>query len=172
MSEETARLDRMLSANLLWFGRVLNKRFEDLLASKGGGLTMPQARILLRLDHFGPLGPRVLAAATEMEPPALARTVSHMERLGLVRRNRDSDDRREVVVDLTRAGRRKVPELVKLFAEADAWLTKGLPREVAQRLVARLSSLRERLCASAPAAEAAVQEKPGGDSPGAFEEAS
>jgi len=83
-------LETLLGTNLLWFGRVLNKRFEALLARDGRGLTPAQARILLRLHHFGPLPQKQLAESTEVEPPTLARTVGLMERQGLVRRRRNT----------------------------------------------------------------------------------
>jgi DNA-binding MarR family transcriptional regulator len=171
MSKDTARLERMLGANLLWFGRVLNKRFEALLAAKGGGLTMAQARILLRLDHFGPLSQRVLAEITEVEPPTLARTVSLMERQGLLRRARNPDDQREVVVTLAAGGCRKVPVLIDLFSEAEAWLTEGLPRSQVEKLVQQLSNVRKRLAENAPGGARSRQDR-NGSPDGALEEAS
>ena len=171
MRKDTARLEQMLGANLLWFGRVLNKRFEALLAHKGRGLTTAQARILLRLDYFGPLSQRALAGMTDVEPPTLARTVGLMERQGLLRRDRNPEDRRQIVVRLTAAGRRKVPVLIDLFREAEAWLTEGLPRSQVQKLVAQLSTVRERLCDNAPCGAAARQGRSGASAE-ALEEAS
>ena len=141
-------LENLLGTNLLWFGRVLNKRFEALLAQDGRGLTSAQARILLRLHHFGPLPQKELAESTEVEPPTLARTVSLMERQGLVRRRRNREDRRQVVVDLSAVGRRRLPRLFGLLHEAESWLTDGVSRKDVQRLVRDLSTVRDRLCAN------------------------
>jgi DNA-binding MarR family transcriptional regulator len=142
------KLENLLGTNLLWFGRVLNKRFEALLAQDGRALTSAQARILLRLHHFGPLPQKELAESTEVEPPTLARTVSLMERQGLVRRRRNKEDRRQVVVDLSATGRRRLPHLFELLLEAESWLTDGVSRKDVQRLVRDLSTVRDRLCAN------------------------
>ncbi len=142
-----AHLKPLLGANLLWFGRALTRRFEALLAKRSRGLTMAQARILFTLDGSGPITQKELALRTEVEPPTIGRTISIMERQGLVRRAGNPDDRRQRVVQLRSAGRRQLDQLVNFFEETEAWLTRDIPSQRVRQLVTELSSLRERMTA-------------------------
>jgi len=142
-----AHLEPLLAANLLWFGRALTRRFEALLAKRGQGLTMAQARILFTLDDSGPIPQKDLARRTEVEPSTLGRTIGIMERQGLVGRASNPGDRRQRVVQLRPAGRRQLDQLITFFEETEAELTRDIPAPQVRQLVAELSSLRERLVA-------------------------
>ncbi|MFQ5671161.1 MAG: MarR family winged helix-turn-helix transcriptional regulator [Acidobacteriota bacterium] len=149
-------LQAMLGANLLWLGRVLNKRYEALLSRNGRGVSAAQARVLLRLHVFGPQTQKDLAVMTDVEPPTLARTLEIMEREGLVRRTRNPLDRRQMVVALAALGRRRIPVLFDLLEEVETWLTEGLPRGYVKRLLDELSAVRARLREYAPCRPASV----------------
>ena len=138
-----AHLEPLLSANLLWFGRALTRRFDALLAKRGHGLTMAQARILFTLDGSGPITQKELAQRTEVEPPTIGRTIGILERQGLVRRASNPGDRRQRVVQLRAAGRRQIDQLITFFEETEAWLTRDIPTQRVRQLVTELSSLRE-----------------------------
>lgn len=140
-----SHLEPLLGANLLWFGRALTRRFDALLARRGGGLTMAQARILFTLDNSGAITQRELAGRTEVEPSTLGRTIDGMERQGLVQRSENPTDRRQRVVRLRTAGRRQLDQLIAFFEETEAWLTRDIPEQRVRQLVSELSSLRERL---------------------------
>jgi DNA-binding MarR family transcriptional regulator len=64
-----------------------------------------------------------LARAERVQPPSMTRTVSCLEEEGLVVRRRDDSDGRQVVVELTGAGRARV---LADRRERDAWLTRQL----------------------------------------------
>jgi DNA-binding MarR family transcriptional regulator len=140
-----SHLEPLLGANLLWFGRALTRRFDALLARRGGGLTMAQARILFTLDNSGPITQRELAGRTEVEPSTLGRSIDRMERQGLVQRRDNPTDRRQRVVQLRSAGRDQLDQLIAFFEETEAWLTRDIPDQRVRQLVSELSSLRERL---------------------------
>jgi len=142
-----SHLEHLLGANLLWFGRALNRRFDALLARRGGGLTTAQARILFTLDRTGAITQKELAARTEVEPSTLGRTIERMERQGFVKRRGNPTDRRQRVVELRAAGRRQLDQLIAFFHETEAWLTRDLPEDRVGKLVEELSNLRARLTA-------------------------
>ena len=64
-----------------------------------------------------------LARAERVQPPSMTRTVSCLEEEGLVVRRRNEADGRQVVVELTDAGRARV---LADRRERDAWLTRQL----------------------------------------------
>jgi MarR family transcriptional regulator for hemolysin len=61
--------------------------------------------LLTHIERCSPITQGDLAFATAQHPAAVSRLLSELEELGLVHRKRDADDRRCVLVSLTRKGR-------------------------------------------------------------------
>jgi DNA-binding MarR family transcriptional regulator len=61
--------------------------------------------VLATLDRLGPLTPGRLAAAENVRPPSMTRTVAQLEESGFVRRDPHPTDGRQVLLQLTEAGR-------------------------------------------------------------------
>ncbi len=74
-------------------------------------LSPSQFGCLEALLHLGPLSPRVLAQKLLHSPSNITTVVDNLERDGLVRRERDSTDRRCVTVHLSPRGLRKIQAL-------------------------------------------------------------
>ena len=146
--------DSMLAAHLLCFGRAVRKHFEVRLAQSGIGLTAAQARILMRLNYSGAMAQKAVADAIDVAPPTVAATVEIMERDGLISRQRNPADRRELLVELAERGRNKLPALFELFEALETWLTEGLSQQRVDRLIDELSVLRERLSDYLPCGDA------------------
>lgn len=146
--------ESMLAAQLLCFGRAVSKHFETRIAQSGIGLTAAQARVLMRLNYSGTMAQKALADGIDVTPPTLAATVEIMERDGLVSRQRNPADRRELLVELAKAGRDKLPALFELFEALETWLTEGLSHQRVDRLIDELSVLRERLSDYLPCGDA------------------
>ena len=91
------------------------------------GLTPTQLGVLEALLHLGPLGQRVLGDKLLMSGGNITTVVDNLERRGLVRRERSSDDRRNITVHLTAEGRRLIskvfPGHVRAIVEAFSALT-------------------------------------------------
>jgi DNA-binding MarR family transcriptional regulator len=66
----------------------------------------PRASALSVVVFGGPLPLTRLAAAEQVSPPAMTKTVAALEAAGLVRRERAETDRRLVLVTATAAGKR------------------------------------------------------------------
>jgi DNA-binding MarR family transcriptional regulator len=71
----------------------------------GNSRPTSQLAVLSRLDRAGPQTTSGLAAAEHMRPQSMAEIVADLRADGLVERTRDPADRRQLLVELTQAGR-------------------------------------------------------------------
>ena len=69
------------------------------------GITNAQLFLLLELAGDGPLGIGELAERARTQPSTVSIVVSRLEKAGLVTKVRGAEDRRSVLVDVTRKGR-------------------------------------------------------------------
>lgn len=76
------------------------------------GLTESQFGVLEVLYHLGPRHQRELGAKRLTSGGNITMVVDNLERRGLVRRERDLEDRRRVTVHLTAGGRRLVARIL------------------------------------------------------------
>lgn len=81
------------------------------------GLTISQFGVLEALYHKGPLCQRDVAAKILKSTGNITLVIDNLEKNGLVRRVRDSEDRRFLTVHLTEAG---TALIAKVFAEVEA----------------------------------------------------
>lgn len=75
-------------------------------------LTLTQGSVLSELVHGGPRRMSTLAEFESVRQSSMTALVDRLERLGLVTRTRDPEDRRAVLIRATRKGRQYVNELV------------------------------------------------------------
>lgn len=78
------------------------------LEKKGSSVLAWQA--LNYLDRCGPVPQGLLAQGIGQHPPGISRLVDELERERLVRRGRDRQDRRRVLVALARRGKARLEE--------------------------------------------------------------
>lgn len=97
-------------------------------------LTLAQGSVLTELVNGGPRRMSVLAELEGVRQPSMTDLVRRLERLGLVTRTADPDDRRAVLIEATEAGVQYLDEVI----------------------VAREEFLRERLTALDPSERAAI----------------
>lgn len=113
---------------------------------KSFGLTDAQYNALriLRGHGGGPIASGIIAEQMVSREPDISRLLTRIEALGYIERERDSDDRRVVLVSLTPEGRRRVDALDKplraMHREQFAHLT---PSEI-ESLNTLLSRLRRK----------------------------
>ncbi|MGH2889696.1 MAG: MarR family winged helix-turn-helix transcriptional regulator [Solirubrobacteraceae bacterium] len=86
--------------------------------------------VLSRLDRAGPQTASRLAAAEHMRPQSMAQTVAELEGEGLVKRIPDTADRRQLLVDLTVAGRKF---LRTERQRRENWLAQAIADELSPR---------------------------------------
>lgn len=83
-----------------------------------GGLTHGQFAVLEALLHLGPLNQRDLARKLLRSGGNVTVVIDNLEKRGWVRRERQKQDRRMVIVSLTSAGRRLIARIFPRHAAA------------------------------------------------------
>lgn len=89
------------------------------------GITARQATLLLLVSRSPGISPTDVAADEGISPPSLSAHVDRLERLGLLERIRDQDDRRRVGLRLTPEG---TALLRRVRAARTAWLAERVAR--------------------------------------------
>ncbi|MGB0878056.1 MAG: MarR family winged helix-turn-helix transcriptional regulator [Mycobacterium sp.] len=97
VSELAGELQRVLS-------KVLAVLRHTGRTSTSGDLTLAQLSILLTLLDEGPIRMTDLAARERVRTPTTTVAIRRLEKLGLVKRTRDTSDLRAVLVDITPEG--------------------------------------------------------------------
>jgi DNA-binding MarR family transcriptional regulator len=88
-------------------------------------LTPSQLAVLATLVRCGPMTPRALADSERIKPPSATRIVSSLEEEGLITKEQDPNDGRQVLVHLTDRAR----DRVEASREAkNAWLIERMGR--------------------------------------------
>jgi MarR family transcriptional regulator for hemolysin len=109
--------------------RVVSRAFDDVLEEAGGSL--PVWLVLLNLTIRQTPHQRALAEAVGITGATLTHHLNAMEKRGLITRQRDPDNRRVHVVELTEEGRQTFLRLRQAAMEFNARLNAGLsPQEI------------------------------------------
>lgn len=83
------------------------------IAAVDGDVTVPQLRVLVMVETKGPLNLAAVAAGLGVNPSNASRTCDRLTRAGLLARRESADDRRNITLSLTDAGRRLVNKMMK-----------------------------------------------------------
>lgn len=97
------RLDDQLCFALYAATNAVTRAYRPLLGELG--LTYPQYLVMLVLWQDGPSNVGRIARRLELAPGAVTPLVQRLEAQGLLTRRRDAEDRRNVAIALTAAGR-------------------------------------------------------------------
>src|SRR5258708_27803849 len=126
--------------------RVLSKVFSvlrrgDTNRSEAGDLTLAQLSILLTLVDLGPIRMTELAAHERVRTPTTTVAIRRLEKLGLVKRSRDTSDLRAVLVDVTPRGLVQHREALATRRAALAVLLSRLSEDERETLAKALAPL-------------------------------
>ncbi|GAA2475105.1 MarR family winged helix-turn-helix transcriptional regulator [Streptomyces longisporus] len=113
------------------------------LACSDDSLTLPQLRALVVLDTCGPVKLVALAATLGVNPSTALRMVERLESVGLTDRKSNPDNRREVILSLTPAGRDLVERVLAHRRTEIRTLVQQLPADARGGLVPALTALIE-----------------------------
>jgi MarR family transcriptional regulator, organic hydroperoxide resistance regulator len=120
------------------------------------GLTHPQYLVMLALWQHGSLSVKRLSGLLQLDPGTLSPLLKRLEAAGLLRRERDATDQRNLALALTEKGRALRAEAEQIPAGIVARL--GMPIDELAALQGALTRVidasRQALDASAPEAEA------------------
>ena len=114
---------------VLGASRVLVAVAARSLADVAEEVTLPQYRALVVLGSRGPQRVASLAEALAVTPPTATRMCDRLVRKGLVTRRPSDEDRREVHLSISRAGRDLVTRVTARRRKEIASLLAGIPAE-------------------------------------------
>jgi DNA-binding MarR family transcriptional regulator len=103
-SDARLRLDQQLCFPLYAAANAIGRAYSPLLEPLG--LTYPQYLVMLVLWESAPLSVGQVGERLLLDSGTLTPLLKRLESAGLVKRRRDPDDERRVLVDLSIAGRR------------------------------------------------------------------
>jgi DNA-binding MarR family transcriptional regulator len=83
------------------------------IAAVDDDVTVPQLRVLVMVDTKGPLNLAAVATGLGVNPSNASRICDRLIRAGLLDRQESQDDRRNIALSLTDAGRRLVNKMMK-----------------------------------------------------------
>ncbi|HEX3348613.1 MAG TPA: MarR family transcriptional regulator [Acetobacteraceae bacterium] len=138
---------------LLRASRSVLSRIERALAAHG--LTPTQLGVLECILHKGPLTHRELGRKVLTSAGNMTDVIDKLEARGLVRRRRDTADRRVVRVELTSEGRRLIEQVFPSHADDIAAAMSGLTPAELEQLGSLLRSLGTRAARPLEIGEAA-----------------
>jgi DNA-binding MarR family transcriptional regulator len=119
-STDPLRLDRQICFPLYAASNLLTRLYRPVLAKLG--LTYPQYLVMLVLWESSPLSVGELGTKLHLDSGTLTPLLKRLEQADFVSRQRDADDERRVLVDLTAAGR----ALKRRASTVPATLARGL----------------------------------------------
>ena len=119
-------------ANLRRAARVITRLYDAAL--RPSGLSVAQFTLLQALNTAPGMSQKQLASLLEIDSTTLTRTLEPLRRAGWLR-SRAGDDRREVHLALTAAGRRTYTRALPYWERAQGAFVRALGRESWNRLM-------------------------------------
>jgi DNA-binding MarR family transcriptional regulator len=107
------RLNRLAAEVSAHLSAIYRERF---------GLDIPEWRVMATVGPQRGCTAQYIVGSTRMHKTRVSRAIAHLEERGLMTRATKSDDRREMELRLTKAGRRMYSELVPLALEREGAL--------------------------------------------------
>ncbi len=122
-------------------GEGFQRQIRDVLAEHD--LKPRQLRILDLLDDRGPIGQRELAELMGIDHSVLVNLLNPLEAARLIKRERDTADRRRHVVSIATAGQRRLTQADEAFRDAEDAFFARLTPDDREQLHTLLSQLRQ-----------------------------
>lgn len=122
------RLESFLPYRLNVLATVMSEALARIYEDRYG-FGIPEWRVLATLGQYGRLSAKAVGQHSRMHKTKVSRAVAELERLGLIAREPNAQDKREAFLSLTKAGRATYDDLVPralAFSDAlEAALTPG-----------------------------------------------
>jgi DNA-binding MarR family transcriptional regulator len=99
------------------------RRLRQEAAAEASGLTPTSTAALATIERHGPLTPSELAELERVKRPTVTRTLSCLEREGLIERTPDPADGRSMLISVNPAGRER---LRRLRSRKNAYLARRM----------------------------------------------
>jgi MarR family transcriptional regulator for hemolysin len=144
-----------LGRDLVFTAKEIRESFEDEMARAGGSLGI--WIVLNAISAEGFVSHRILASHAHVDGATITYHVDRAEKLGLVQREVDPDDRRVKRLRLTPEGERRYTELGAVARTFEARVMDGITDAEQARVRRTLAKLRANL--AAPSGEAPARRK-------------
>jgi DNA-binding MarR family transcriptional regulator len=128
------RLNRLATGVSEHLSKLYKERFD---------LEIPEWRVIATVGAAGSCTAQHIADTTRMHKTRVSRAIAHLVRRGLIERTSNVDDRREMELGLTKAGRAMHMELVPLALERERALLARLSEEELRAFTEGLDRLEE-----------------------------
>jgi DNA-binding MarR family transcriptional regulator len=126
------RLNRLAAEVSSHLSEIYRERF---------GLEIPEWRVLVTIAPEGGCTAQQIAASTRMHKTRVSRAIAYLLEKGLIERASNAEDRREMPLQLTKAGRRMYSELMPLALERERALLACMSKEELRSFVVALDRL-------------------------------
>lgn len=126
LARSPSKLSRQVDA-VVAASQVLVAVVAQSVAETGGTVTLPQLRVLVMVGTEGPLNLSTVARGLGVHPSNATRTCQRLVQAGLLARQDDPNDRRNVAVTLTVEGRRLVDSVMDHRRRAIERMLRQLP---------------------------------------------
>ena len=140
-TEEVLVLEDFLPYRLAVLSTIVNQGFARLYSERFG-ISIPEWRVVAMLGQHQTMTSKAIGERTHMHKTMVSRAVTDLERHGLVSRQPNRADKREVFLTLTEKGQQVYREIVPLARRYAARLTADLSetdRAAFERIVTLLS---------------------------------
>ena len=117
-----------------------------------------QARILSAINRLGPVSQVTLAKEFQVTPGSMSTMITRLEKLGLISRYRELDERRSDVLSLTTQAKDKLQGIRKTWRQSDALIIDAIGAEKAQLLGELTLELTQALGGNVPGLPAALEQ--------------
>lgn len=119
----------------------MKQRFQELLKSKNVGVTVDQWIVLQVVGQFNGLNQFEIGQKIYKDAPTLTRILDLLHKKEMIERSPNPEDRRRLIISLTKFGEQKVKEIIpltKLFRKT-AW--QGLTNEEISKMESVLNKV-------------------------------
>jgi DNA-binding MarR family transcriptional regulator len=122
----------------------MSRRLRQEAAREAPGLTPTSTAALATIERHGPLTPSELAELERVKRPTVTRTLTCLDREGLIQRTPDPDDGRSALISVNAAGRER---LRRLRGRKNAYLARRMRELPAEDVAAleRAAAILERM---------------------------
>lgn len=137
------QLERFLPYRLNVLADEVSQSLSRVYADRYG-IAIPEWRIIATLGQFETMTAKEIGGHSHMHKTKVSRAVTALAERGLIRRVPNQEDKREVLLSLTEAGRRMFDELAPLAVRYADRLADALTGEERRTFDAVLEKLRRR----------------------------
>jgi DNA-binding MarR family transcriptional regulator len=119
-------------------------KVEDLIFPRAG-ITSQQHSVLMAMKYIeGPVTPSIIAHWLDRSTNSITTLVDRMEKAGLVKRQRNKEDRRSIKLVMTKQGKEVLKESTKIGRQAVDEVLGGIPEEELDTLIELLEKVRNK----------------------------